>query len=224
MANLKDIWIIDDNIYLFELQPLTVKLDKPIYIGVVCLELAKEFMVRYHYKMVGHFGRKNINLLYTDTDSFIYQFNVDDLYHSLQHFKDDFDFSLYPKDHALYNTCNKIKRGKWKDEANGQIIEEGVFLRAKCYSIKMAKRSLIPDTKVAAGVRKSAQNFITHQDYRDALFKSRPMYVNQRRFGSESHNIFTYEESKIALNNFDDKRYQMDKFQTLPYGHHLLDF
>ena len=157
MANLKDIWIIDPGVYLFELQPLVVKLDKPIYIAVVCLELAKLFMVRYHYNIVDHFGRERVNLLYTDTDSFIYQFTVDNLYERLMHFREDFDFSSYPCDHPLYNTCNKSVRGKWKDEMEGQIIEEGVFLRAKCYSIKMSGGSSISDSKVAAGVRKSAQ-------------------------------------------------------------------
>ena len=224
MSNLKDLLKVSDGVYLFELQPLTVKLDKPIYTGMICLDLAKVFMVRYHYKMVSHFGRDQIQLLYTDTDSFIYHIFVDNLYHSLIDLKEDFDFSYYPREHPLYNTLNKCKRGKWKDETKGRILEEGVFLRAKCYSLKIVKGSDVSNIKAAAGVTRSAQKQLYHQDYKDALFNSRNLYVNQRRFGSVNHTIYTYEESKLALTNFDDKRYQVDMVRTLPYGHVLLDF
>ena len=224
MANLLDVKIIDDGVYLFELQPLKVKLNKPLYTGMVCLDLAKHFMVSYHYKMVDHFGRDKIQLLYTDTDSFVYLTYVDNLYHSLLPLKEDFDFSSYHQDHPLYNTHNKSKRGKWKDEVKNQIIEEAVFLRSKCYAIKMTKDSNIPGPKVVAGVTKTAQKHISYQDYKNTLLESRMMYVKQRRFGSENHQIYTYEGSKIALNYFDDKRYQSNKIETLPYGHYLLDF
>ena len=225
MANLKDIHIIDEGIYLFELQPLEVKLCKPIFIGTVCLELAKLFMVKYHYKIVMRFGRKNVVLLYTDTDSFIYLFLVDNLCESLMPFREDFDFSAYPTNHPLRNTHNKSVRGKWKDEMKGQIIQEAVFLRSKCYSIKMAGGSTESNIlKVAAGVRKPAQKLLTHEHYLDSLFKTKRLYVNQVRFGSTDHQLFTYSEAKLALNYFDDKRYQMNKFETLPYGHCLLKF
>ena len=103
-----------DGIYLIELQQLEVKLCKPIYIGVVCLELAKLFMVKYHYRVIKHFGRKRVLLLYSDTDSFIYIFFIDDLYQALMDFRDDFDFSSYPVHHPLHNTQNKSVRGNGK--------------------------------------------------------------------------------------------------------------
>ena len=222
MANLKDVHIFDDGVYLLELQPLEVKLCKPLNIGVVCLELAKVFMTRYHYRVVGHFGRKKVILLYTDTDSFIYLFLLDDLYESLMYFRDDFDFSSYPSNHPLHNTENRFCRGKWKDEMNGKVIEEVVFLRSKCYSLKITG-SDTSEAK-AAGVKRAAQKSLTHENYRDALFNSQSFYVNQSRIGSKNHQLFTYVESKRALNSFDDKRYQMNKYKTLPYGHYLLNF
>lgn len=225
MANLKDVRILGDGVYLFELEPLNVELCKPIFIGVVCLELAKLFMVKYHYRVIKHFGRKRVILVYTDTDSFIYLFFVDNLYDSLMYFRDEFDFSSYPPSHPLHNIHNRGVRGKWKDEKNGQIIEEGVFLRAKCYSLKMAAGSAkTGNSQAASGVRKSVQKHLTHESYRRVLFESEPVYVSQTRFGSENHQLFTYTELKRALDSFDDKRYQINRFTTLPYGYHSLNF
>ena len=80
------------------------------------------------------------------------------------------------------------------------------------------------DSKTVAGIRKAAQSLITHQDYKNALFDSKTLYVNQMRFGSVNHEMFTYNESKCALKPLDDKRYQMNKFHSIPYGHYLLKF
>ena len=223
MANLKDVHVLGDGVYLFELQQLKVYLSRPIFIGVCCLDFAKHFMTGYHYdKIVPYFGRDNVFLQYIDTDSFVWLIFTNDLYHDLLEFKDDFDFSSYSSDHPLYNTVNKSVRGKWKDEKSGHIIEECVFLRAKCYSMKMVDNK--NDSMAAAGVRKAAQGLLTHRDYKDALFESTSLYVNQMRFGSVNHQMFTYRESKCALRPFDDKRYQINKFDSIPYGHYLLRF
>ena len=41
-----------------------------------------------------------------------------------------------------------------------------------------------------------------------------------RGFKSKNHEIFTYEDDKISLCDFDDKRYILpDGIHTLPYGH-----
>lgn len=218
-ANLLDIAILEDGVYLFELRQLTVRLDKPIYTGMVCLELAKVFMVREHYKFVDHFGRANIKLLYTDTDSLIYQIFVSDLDASLIGCKDDFDFSFHPPEHPLHNSNNRSKRGKWKDEMKGELISEAVFLRPKCYCIKMASSI---ETSASAGVSKANQNRIHFDNYKDCLFNTRQLSVQQMRFGSVNHQIYTYNQSRIALSVIDNKRYQLDRFETLPYGHYML--
>jgi hypothetical protein len=224
MSTLKDIKMLDDGVYLFEMEQLKVRLDKPVYTGMVCLDLAKLFMVSYHYKLLNHFGQEKIKLLYSDTDSLVYQFFVPDLYQSLIPFKNDFDFSSYPPDHPLYNTINRTRRGKWKDEMKKEQISEAVFLRPKCYAIKMDSSSKVSGPKAAAGVSRANQEKLTYEDYKDTLFYSRPLSVEQRRFASVNHQIYTYEQSRLALNIIDNKRYQMNKFDTLPYGHHLLDF
>ena len=48
---------------------------------------------------------------------------------------DNFDFSIYPSDHLLYNEENKFTVLKFKDEFPGDIITEFVALKLKLYSI-----------------------------------------------------------------------------------------
>lgn len=71
-TNLQDVIKIDDGVYMFEMKAYKVTLDRPIFIGAICLEYAKIFMAESFYKVfVPHFGRDRIRVLYTDTDSLI---------------------------------------------------------------------------------------------------------------------------------------------------------
>ena len=76
-------------------------LNKPIYVGFSILELSKLLMYKFHYDYVkNEFDAK---LLFTDTDSLVYEINNKDVYE--QHFKDTelFDFSNYSVNSAYYD-------------------------------------------------------------------------------------------------------------------------
>ena len=49
-SNLVDIHIIDSDVAIFELKPHKVVLNKPIFSGMVCLELAKLFMYKFSFQ------------------------------------------------------------------------------------------------------------------------------------------------------------------------------
>ena len=49
----------------------------------------------------------NLDLLYSDIDSFIYAIKTEDIYADLQKLTDSFDFSNYPSDHFLFSNLNK---------------------------------------------------------------------------------------------------------------------
>ena len=109
-------------------------LNKPIYVGFCILELSKLLMCKFHYDYVlNTFGAK---LLFTGTDSLVYEIkdcNVDE-----QCFKDKhlFDFRGYPKDSVYYDDSNKKALGKMKNEFNGsRVINEFVGLKSKMYSL-----------------------------------------------------------------------------------------
>ena len=90
-------------------------LNKPIYVGFCILELSKLLMNQFHYDYILK-TFNNAKLLFTDTDSLVYEIKNENVYD--QCFKDKhlFDFSGYPKDSVYFDSSNKKVLGKMKDE------------------------------------------------------------------------------------------------------------
>uniref|UniRef100_UPI003D0B846D hypothetical protein n=1 Tax=Sulfurimonas sp. TaxID=2022749 RepID=UPI003D0B846D len=62
----------DENLAAVHLKRTNMKFDKPIYIGATVLELSKLLMYEFYYTVLQpYFGEENIEILYTDTDSYI---------------------------------------------------------------------------------------------------------------------------------------------------------
>ena len=113
----------------------SIKIIKPLYIGMSILDLSKWHMYSFHYNVMKAIFGDRVHLLYTDMDSFIYEISSADVYEELRpHARDYFDFSNYPESHMLKNSCNKKVPGKFKDESASKCITEFVGLRSKMYS------------------------------------------------------------------------------------------
>ena len=106
-------------------------LNKPIYVGFCILELSKLSMYKFHYDYV--LNTLNAKLLFTDTDSLVYEIKDKNVYEQCFKDKDFFDFCGYPKDSVYYDISNKKLLGKMKDEFNGTKISEFVELKSKMY-------------------------------------------------------------------------------------------
>ena len=118
---------------IHEIKPVLV-LNKPIYVGFTVLDLSKWNMYDFHYNFI----KKNFNaeLLFTDTDSLVYEIKSENVYEEFLKWKDLFDFSNYSKDSIFYDDTNEKVIGKMKDEYDGNIIDEFIGLKSKMYSIK----------------------------------------------------------------------------------------
>ena len=100
----------------------SVNWTEPTLVGVVTLDLAKKYMFEFHYpKMTPNL---ELELIYSETDSFVYAVKFDYIYEDFMFFHQEFDFSNYPSEHPLYNEENKKFVLKMKDEMGGKIVKE----------------------------------------------------------------------------------------------------
>lgn len=146
--------IFTPNMCAIEMKKGQIKLDKPIYLGFVVLELSKWLMYDFHYGYMKKKFNSSIRLNYMDTDSFIYSIATDDFYADIYNDvihsdKSRFDTSEYPENNPHnFPLRNGKVIGFFKDENNCQKMLEFVGLRAKMYSFSIDKGEVIKKRKV----------------------------------------------------------------------------
>jgi len=123
-----------------------------MYTSFSILELSKVHMYRFHYDVILAKYGLNCRLLFTDTDSFCYSIQTEDLYDDMAAFLDHLDTSSYTKDHPLYTSLNAKVLGKFKEECNNMASLEFVGLRSKMYSLLTSRRLA---KMTAKGIKKS---------------------------------------------------------------------
>ena len=204
--------IFDKNFVAIHWVKTVLTLNKPIYVGFSILELSKFLMYQFHYDYVLK-TFNGVKLLFTDTDSLVYEIKDGNVYD--QCFKDKhlFDFSGYPKDLVYYDSLNKKVLGKMKDELNGVKIVEFVGLKSKMYS-------LIADNDKEVNKAKGVNKKLRHEEYLSVLFNKKVVRHKMKRIQSVLHDVYTYDINKITLSCFDDKIYVLnDGINTLAYFH-----
>ena len=200
----------------------TLTLNRPAYVGMCILDLSKTLMYDFHYNYIKDKYGDKAKLLFTDTDSLMYEIQTDDVYKDLFVDKDKFDNSDYPEDSPFYFGDNKKVIGKFKDEAAGVPIIEFVGLKSKMYSY-------IKDNgeggKTAKGVKKNViRNDMRHVNYNDVLMNNTQMRHKMRCIRSVKHQLGTYEINKISLSCYDDKRYIHDNgITSYAYSHYMIN-
>ena len=156
-------------------------------------------------------------LIVHNTDSVFLSIETKDIYEDMKEIIEELDTSDYPKNHPLHSTDNKKVIGKFKDELNGKIMNEIVFLRSKAYSFTLTDLS---EVKKLKGIGKTIiTKDIRFDDYKDCLFNNKTKMNKMYTLNSNKHELFVNEINKISMTPFDDKRYICeDGIQTIPYG------
>ena len=206
--NFKHCNIFDEDLIAIHMKKTSLTMNKPVYLGMNILDLSKTLMFDFHYNYIKKKYGDKAKLLFTDTDSLMYEIQTEDFYKDINgDVKDKFDTSDYPPNHpsGIPTGCNKKVFGMFKDEAGGKIIDEFVGLRAKLYSYKMLEGE---ESKKSKGVKKlMVKNSITHEDYKNCLFTGKEQLRKMNVIRSHKHDIYTEEVNKIALSSSDDKRH-----------------
>ena len=68
--------IFDNNLVAKRKNKVTLMINKPTYIGMCILELSKVFMCKFHYCYIKNKYGNNLKLLFTDTDSLMYEIKL----------------------------------------------------------------------------------------------------------------------------------------------------
>ena len=222
--NFKHCNIFSEDLVAIHMKKTKLDFDKPVYLGMCILDLSKTLMYDFHYNYIKQKYGDKAKLLLTDTDSLMYVIQTEDFYKDISgDVKDRFDTSGYPSDHpsGILSGFNKKMLGMFKDEVNGDIIDEFVGLRAKLYSYKMFEGE---ESKKCKGVKKSVvKKSITHEDYKTCLTTGKEQLRKQNIIRSYKHEVYTEEVNKIALSVSDDKRYILeDGIDTFALGHYKI--
>ena len=99
----------------------SVCLNKPIIVGASVLGLSKLLMYQFWYGFVKEKYGDKAKRGYMDTDSFIFQTEMPDIYKDMAERPDIFNL-------------NDLKTiGLMKDECSGKVIKESFHIRAKLY-------------------------------------------------------------------------------------------
>ena len=155
--------IFDNDLVAIRKNKVTLTLNKPAYIGMCILELSKVLMYEFHYDYIKNKYGNNSRLLFTDTDSLMYEIKTEDVYKDFSNDKEMFDFSNYSTKSKYYDNSNKLVVGKVKDETADVVIEEFVGFKPNMYSYLVNDNS---EHKKAKGVNRNIIATISHNKYK----------------------------------------------------------
>lgn len=218
--NFRRFEIINSKVVIVEMAQKVIELNKAIYTGFTCLEIAKLIMYDFHLNVIkAKYGEK-ATLLQTDTDNLNYLIETENVYEDMKSMGNIFDFSDYDKSHFLYSENNKKVLGKFKDESAGIPIQEFCGLSPKMYSF--VGEGIWK--KAAKGIKKSTINrSVMHSTFKKVLFKHKKIKTKMTLIRSSKHVLHTMSLTKSGLHPFDTKRWILpDGFKTLPHFHFLI--
>ena len=124
------------NLMAIEMKKTKVKMNKPVYLGMLILDVSKTLMYAFWYDYIKPKCKDRAKLCYMDTDSFVIYIKTEDFYEDIaDDVKKWFDTSNCGEDDKRLLPIGENKKviGLFKDELWGKIMKEFVGLRAKTW-------------------------------------------------------------------------------------------
>lgn len=201
-----------------------IKLDNPIHLSIAIYQLAKLRMLEFYYDCIDYyFDRSDFQYIEMDTDSAYIAFSDDEPFKNLfksEVHKNHFEMHKhlwFPRDDSYRNNLYDQKTaGLFKEEWRGNAI---VALSSKNYLCYM------PDIEhkqkcSAKGVQKGRNGDILNPEGFEGVIRGKTtLQATNKGFRVDriSKSIKTYEQVKIGLNYYYDKRRVLeDGISTVP--------
>jgi hypothetical protein len=225
-TNFKRETIFTKNLVAIHLNKLQIKYNKPIYAGFCVLEMSKWVMYDFVYNYLKPKWGKNVEIIQTDTDGLMLMIKTEDFYEDI---KEDiekwFDTSNFPENNIfVIKPMNKMKLGCFKIETGVNIVLEFIGLRSKMLNYLIETKDGLKNKKSEKGVPFHISQKHDFELWKQVLNNETESFANFNMIKSDKLNVYTINQTKVALSNFDDKRFILnDGYSTLAYGHYLIE-
>ena len=190
-------------------------------------------MYQFHYDVMKPYYGDRAKLLYTDTDSLVYDIQTEDIFKDMLERNEYYDFSNFKSDHPIFNELSEEEKKnlqekndaipcKYKDELEGNVIKEFAAVKPKMYSYIMKGKDKDEQKAKAKGITEAARKKdMKHEKYVNAINKPTVEKTSFNSIQSKEHQLETKQVNKISLTSIDDKRYYIDSNNSRAHGHHL---
>ena len=199
--------------YELESRKTKITIKRPFQVGIAVYQLAKLRMLEFYYDFLDrYFDRKDFELIQMDTDSNYIAISAEKLEDIVKPELQK-EFEEKKKEWLAWDKWSSRTPGFFKLECEGSKM---IALCSKCYFIEDSEGKKKFSTK---GVSKK-QNEITAQRFEKALEGSKDIATN-RGFRMRNGQIVTYEQQKLGLSAYYDKRWVLeDGIHTEPIEFH----
>ena len=125
----------------------------------------------------------------------------------------------------MKDNTNKKVLGNFKDAMNTRLTTEFLAINPKVYSImhqdmKTTGEIIEKNKKTLKGVSKVVvKKEISHKDHQDVLQDNQPKTRAVTSIRSFNHQIYTFQQTKVALTSFYDKMVMIDNINCHPFGY-----
>ena len=200
--------------YKVELRKIKINIDRPFQVGIVVYQLAKLRMLQFYYEFLDFYlDRRDFELIQMDTDS---------MYFALS--RERLEDAIRPGYETQFEEEKKrwLAWDKWSNREPGLFKLEkeatsGIALCSKCYHMEDQATG---KAKVSAKGVNKRQNEMRRARFERALAGDRDVVVN-RGFRMRDGAMYTYEQRKLGLSAYYDKRWVLpDGIHTEPLEYH----
>ena len=200
--------------YKVELRKIKINIDRPFQVGIVVYQLAKLRMLQFYYEFLDFYlDRRDFELIQMDTDS---------MYFALS--REKLEDAIRPGYEVQFKEEKKrwLAWDKWSNREPGLFKLEkeatsGIALCSKCYHMEDQATG---KAKVSSKGVNKRQNEMRRERFERALAGDRDVVVN-RGFRMQDGSMYTYEQRKLGLSAYYDKRWVLpDGIHTEPLEYH----
>ena len=197
-----------------ELRKSKITIDRPFQVGIVVYQLAKLRMLQFYYEFLDFYlDRRDFELIQMDTDS---------MYFALS--RERLEDAIRPGYETQFEEEKKrwLAWDKWSNREPGLFKLEkeatsGIALCSKCYHMEDQATG---KAKVSSKGVNKRQNEMRRERFERALAGDRDVVVN-RGFRMRDGSMYTYEQRKLGLSAYYDKRWVLpDGIHTEPLEYH----